>query len=240
MARYRGRYERSRQQHHRRPWSATRLHHGITVDPLQWVNWSGETLIDSVRIYRGGHLSVTYLCDGEIIGIDGNRGAGVGYVLRDDIPLEKEGYTFAGWSLTENGPVTKTIDLADDTTVYAVFTDKTIDFGEGGGKAIVTVGEEAGDNVNLIAALYDASGLACRKDRRERPAGHLCGQLRRLCRQDRQALRLRRLRPLRSACRKRRGEGRLTPFFRTSPGAAHPCRSFPFAPKSVIFTKKMF
>ena len=140
------------------PWNATGLNYGITVDPLQWVNWSGETLIDSVRIYRGGHLSVTYLCDGEIIAIDGNRGAGVGYVLRDDIPLEKEGYTFAGWSLTENGPVTKTIDLADDTTVYAVFTDKTIDFGEGGGKAFVTVGEEAGDNVNLIAALYDASG----------------------------------------------------------------------------------
>ena len=54
---------------------------------------------------------------------DTDRGVGKGYLLSDTYP-EVEGYAFAGWALKSDALPTetvKTIDLTEDTTVYAVW-----------------------------------------------------------------------------------------------------------------------
>ncbi len=42
------------------------------------------------------------------------------YVLSSEIPT-RNGYKFAGWSLVKDGPVVKTVEITDDTTVYATW-----------------------------------------------------------------------------------------------------------------------
>ena len=103
------------------PWNATGSIYGISIDPLQWSNWSGETLIDSVRVYRGGHTVVSYYDGDTLLFEETGRGVGTGYCLNDNYP-EKEGCLFAGWA-DENGNLYEDgkLDLTGDTSVYAKF-----------------------------------------------------------------------------------------------------------------------
>ena len=136
------------------PWKVSQLWYDcMYMNSLQTVE------VDSInfRIYRGGHTNVNYYDGDTLLFSETDRGVGTGYLLSSAVP-KKEGYIFAGWA-DEEGNLYEgnKLDLVCDTDVYAVFTDKTVSFGENGRKIGVNVGE-SGKNGDLIAALYDANG----------------------------------------------------------------------------------
>ena len=106
--------------------------YGFTIDPVNTgdARWGHDIYIDYIRVYRTGASIVTYATNAPVgatvvyeVPADTNRGVGTGYLLKGLRP-EVEGYQFMGWSLTPDATVSETvesIDLTDDTTVYAVW-----------------------------------------------------------------------------------------------------------------------
>ena len=102
---------------------------GLGIDP-NIITWSGDSYIDSLRVYRAGITTVTYNTnapDGAVVikhtAPDKNRGLGTGYLLSNDYP-EVEGYVFMGWATTSDATVSdvvSSITLTGDTEVYAVW-----------------------------------------------------------------------------------------------------------------------
>ena len=102
---------------------------GLGFDP-NTITWSGDSYIDSLRVYRAGITTVTYNTnapDGAAVikdtAPDKNRGLGTGYLLSNDYP-EVEGYIFMGWATTPDATVSdvvSSITLTGDTEVYAVW-----------------------------------------------------------------------------------------------------------------------
>ncbi len=102
---------------------------GLGFDP-NTITWSGDSYIDSLRVYRAGITTVTYSTnapDGAAVikdtAPDKNRGLGTGYLLSNDYP-EVEGYIFMGWATTPDATVSdvvSSITLTGDTEVYAVW-----------------------------------------------------------------------------------------------------------------------
>ncbi len=109
--------------------------YGFAIDP-NMVNYSGDTYIDYIRVYRDGILTVKYDTNipeeyADVVDIikevspDTGRGAGTGYLLKDERP-EADGLRFIGWALTPDADATeviKEVDLTGDLTVYAVWDD---------------------------------------------------------------------------------------------------------------------
>ena len=106
--------------------------YGFAIDP-NMVNYSGDTYIDYIRVYRDGIFTVTY--DTNIpegyedfvqaeVDPDTGRGVGTGYMLTGEQPIIT-GFAFRGWATTPDATVEDVVDsinLTGDTTVYAVWT----------------------------------------------------------------------------------------------------------------------
>ena len=113
------------------PWTYGEFVYGFAVDPNR-VNYSGDTYIDYLRVYRDGIFTVTYDTNApeyydelvlKNVAPDTGRGVGTGYLLKGERP-EIEGYIFRGWALTPDATadeVVDSVDLKGDLTVYAVW-----------------------------------------------------------------------------------------------------------------------
>ena len=111
------------------PWTKTGEIHGFAIDPNR-ASYSGDVYVDYVRVYRGGINTVTYDTNApegaaviSEVAPDTGRGLGYGYLLKGERPAV-EGYVFMGWATSKDAAVSDTvesIDLAGDTTVYAVW-----------------------------------------------------------------------------------------------------------------------
>ena len=114
------------------PWTYGEFVYGFAVDPNR-VNYSGDTYIDYLRVYRDGIFTVTYdtnapdeySVDIKEVAPDTGRGVGTGYLLKGERP-EIDGYIFRGWALTPDATaadVVDSVDLTGDLTVYAVWEE---------------------------------------------------------------------------------------------------------------------
>ncbi len=118
------------------PWTYGEFVYGFAVDPNR-VNYSGDTYIDYLRVYRDGIFTVTYDTNApdeycEVLNEvepDTGRGVGTGYLLKGERP-EIDGYIFRGWALTPEAnkdQVVDSVDLTGDLTVYAVWEEAGYD-----------------------------------------------------------------------------------------------------------------
>ncbi len=113
------------------PWTYGEFVYGFAVDPNR-VNYSGDTYIDYLRVYRDGIFTVTYDSNApeyyedwveNEVAPDTGRGVGTGYLLKGERP-EIDGFIFRGWALTPDATadeVVDSVDLKGDLTVYAVW-----------------------------------------------------------------------------------------------------------------------
>lgn len=109
------------------PWQLGAIWLDIGQDTLDNAeNGTFEYHLDYIRMYRGGYNTVSYYDGDTLLFTDENRGLGTGYLLNGNYP-EKEGYTFLGWSLEENGAIVNAIDLTADTSVYAVWAEGEVE-----------------------------------------------------------------------------------------------------------------
>ena len=98
------------------------------------VNYSGDTYLDYVRVYRDGIFTVTYDSNAPEgyedfvqaeVDPDTGRGVGTGYMLKGEHPVIT-GFTFRGWATKPDATVedvVDSIDLTGNTTVYAVWSN---------------------------------------------------------------------------------------------------------------------
>lgn len=84
-----------------------------TVSASKTVTISGQPSFYTVTYAAGTADTVTALPDADPYA----RGV---FSLSEAVP-KREGYTFVGWSESENGSVTDTVEVTDDRTVYAVW-----------------------------------------------------------------------------------------------------------------------
>ena len=114
------------------PWTYGEFVYGFAVDPNR-VNYSGDTYIDYLRVYRDGIFTVTYDTNApdeysvvlKNVDPDTGRGVGTGYLLKGERP-EIDGFIFRGWALTPDATaadVVDSVDLTGDLTVYAVWEE---------------------------------------------------------------------------------------------------------------------
>lgn len=107
--------------------------YGFAIDADKTALFGNDVYIDYIRVYRGGFSKVEYNTNApdnavviKEVAPDLNRGVGVGYLLKDERPVV-EGYRFMGWATTKDATeeqVVSTIDLTDDTEVYAVWVSE--------------------------------------------------------------------------------------------------------------------
>ena len=119
------------------PWTYGEFVYGFAVDPNR-VNYSGDTYIDYLRVYRDGIFTVTYDTNAprgaetlvrEEVSPDEGRGVGTGYLLKGERPVIDD-HIFRGWALTPDATkdqVVDSVDLTGDLTVYAVWEEAGYD-----------------------------------------------------------------------------------------------------------------
>lgn len=154
-----------------KPFDSTGKNSGFAIDPYMSY-YTSEVYIDYLRVYRKGFTTVTY--DSNIPGsttlakgvdADTGRGIGTGYVLSTDAPvLNEDYYMFAGWALTPDAAIDKvvrTIDLKEDTTVYAVWIEnnkQAPSISPDGTYSMQTTGENKGLRLRAVADVFNNRG----------------------------------------------------------------------------------
>ena len=158
-----------------KPFDSTGKNSGFAIDPYMSY-YTSEVYIDYLRVYRKGFTTVTY--DSNIpdyttlakdVDADTGRGIGTGYVLSTEKPVlsseDADYYMFAGWALTPDAAtideVVRTIDLKEDTTVYAVWIEnnkQAPSISPDGTYSMQTTGENKGLRLRAVADVFNNRG----------------------------------------------------------------------------------
>ncbi len=158
-----------------KPFDSTGKNSGFAIDPYMSY-YTSEVYIDYLRVYRKGFTTVTY--DSNIpdyttlakgVDADTGRGIGTGYVLSTEKPVlsseDADYYMFAGWALTPDAAtideVVRTIDLKEDTTVYAVWIEnnkRAPSISPDGTYSMQTTGENKGLRLRAVADVFNNRG----------------------------------------------------------------------------------
>lgn len=158
-----------------KPFDSTGKNSGFAIDPYMSY-YTSEVYLDYLRVYRKGFTTVTY--DSNIpdyttlakgVDADTGRGIGTGYVLSTEKPALSSEYAdyymFAGWALTPDAAtideVVRTIDLKEDTTVYAVWIEnnkQAPSISPDGTYSMQTTGENKGLRLRAVADVFNNRG----------------------------------------------------------------------------------
>lgn len=158
-----------------KPFDSTGKNSGFAIDPYMSY-YTSEVYLDYLRVYRKGFTTVTY--DSNIpyyttlakgVDADTGRGIGTGYVLSTEKPVLSseyaDSYMFAGWALTPDATtideVVRTIDLKEDTTVYAVWIEnnkRAPSISPDGTYSMQTTGENKGLRLRAVADVFNNRG----------------------------------------------------------------------------------
>lgn len=158
-----------------KPFDSTGKNSGFAIDPYMSY-YTSEVYLDYLRVYRKGFTTVTY--DSNIpdyttlakgVDADTGRGIGTGYVLSTEKPVlsseDADSYMFAGWALTPDATtideVVRTIDLKEDTTVYAVWIEnnkRAPSISPDGTYSMQTTGENKGLRLRAVADVFNNRG----------------------------------------------------------------------------------